>query len=161
MFTTKLAVGLVAAACAAGLVACGDDDTKDSASTTATAGSGVEVTDAWSRVTAPSQTSGAVYLTITSAEGDTLTKAEVPTSVAKMTQLHESTGSMGSGAMKGMKEVPSIEIPAGQTVTLKPGGYHIMLMELQGPITDGQKIPVTLTFAKAGTVKVDATARTA
>jgi len=163
-------VALVAAVVLAlGLAACGSSDSTNS---TATSASGVTVSDAWSRVTAPGAKTGAVYMTITSPDGDTLTKASVPTSVAGMTQLHETTHeasggmhtttsdmSSSGGGMQGMKEVSMIEIPAGKPVTLKPGGYHIMLMDLAAPITSGQKIPVTLTFTKAGTKTVDAVAR--
>lgn len=161
---------LVVPACLVGVTACGDDSSTDALS----------LKDPWSRVTAPGQTAGAVYLTIESKDGDTVTKASVPASIAGMAQLHETTKDSGSGSgdmtgsmdktettdsgamaggMQGMKEVPSIAIPAGEAVELKPGGYHIMLMELKAPIKDGQKFPVTLTFTKAGTKTVDAVAR--
>ena len=47
-----------------------------------------------------------------------------------------------------------LSIPAGQSVTLAPGGYHLMLMDLKGPLKKGDKVPVTLAFEKAGEVKV-------
>lgn len=162
---------LVVPACLVGVAACGDDSSTDA----------LTLKDPWARVTAPGQTAGAAYLTIESKDGDTLTKASVPASVAGMAQLHETThGSAsggdsmdksdsmdktdttaggGMGGMQGMKEVPSIAIPAGEAVVLKPGGYHIMLMDLKAPIKDGQTFPVTLTFTKAGTKTVDAVAR--
>jgi copper(I)-binding protein len=59
----------------------------------------------------------------------------------------------------GMKEVDQIDIPAGETVTLEPGGYHIMLIDLAKPIESGDTVPVTLDFEKAGKIEVDATAR--
>lgn len=182
--TLVLALGIFVAAC-------GSDDS-DSGS----GSSGVEVTDVWARPSTMTQNAGAVYMTITSKDGDTLTAAKVPTSVAGMTQLHETTtngeptdsesamesgdsSSMDSGdtmdssnsdsmnssdsmdgtAMMGMKEVDQIDIPAGETVKLEPGGYHIMLLDLKGQIKSGDTIPVTLTFKKAGTVKVDAAAQ--
>lgn len=171
--TLILALGAVVAACGSS-----DSDSNDKAS--------VEVTDAWARATTPTQDSGAVYMTISSNDGDALLKAEVPKSVAGMTEVHETTtdgeptaaeDQMESGAtgmtgddgsdemhgsdssMMGMKEVDKIEIPAGETVVLEPGGFHIMLMELKSPIKAGDTIPVTLTFEKAGTVQVDATAK--
>jgi hypothetical protein len=61
--------------------------------------------------------------------------------------------------MKGMKEVEMIDLPAGEAVQLKPGGYHVMLMKLKAPITAGMTVPVTLTFEKAGRVTVDAVAK--
>ena len=64
-------------------------------------------------------------------------------------------GGMGGGAMT-MQEVSSIEIPAGGSVQLKPGGYHIMLMELAAPLKKGETVAITLTFEKAGTQTVQA-----
>lgn len=163
---TTIAAVLVATA-SLGLAACGSDDDTTTATQTAKA---VTVTAPWARVTAAEAKTGAAYMTIASKDGDVLTKAAVPASIAGMAQLHETTTSGDSmdgesmdgpstSAMKGMKEVSSIEVPAGGSVQLKPGGYHIMLMELAKPIAAGETIPVTLTFEKAGEVTVDAVAR--
>lgn len=162
MLTLVLSMGVV-------LAACGSDDSGSGSS------SSVEVTDVWTRATTPTQDTGAVYMTINSADGDTLTKAAVPTSIAGKTEIHETTtdgeataaedsmesGTMegGSGAMMGMKQIDQLDIPAGETVTLEPGGFHIMLLELKGQIKDGDTIPVTLTFEKAGEVQAEAVAR--
>ncbi len=62
---------------------------------------------------------------------------------------------MGGGAMS-MQEVSSIEIPAGGSVQLKPGGYHIMLMELAAPLKKGDTVAITLTFTKGGNQTVQA-----
>ncbi len=126
------------------------------------------MTDVWARVTAPSQDAGAVYMTINSDQADKLIKASVPTSVAGKTELHETVDTSGNQnstmdgtePMMGMRPVSSIAIPAGKTVTLEPGGYHVMLFDLTGPIAEGDTIPVTLEFENAGEIKVDATART-
>lgn len=61
--------------------------------------------------------------------------------------------------MMGMKEVSSIALPAGEEVKLEPGGYHIMLMGLKGPIESGDEYLITLEFEKAGEVDVQAIAR--
>jgi len=164
---------LAIAAAAAALVAtgCGSDDSTISSDRPT-------VSDAWARVTTPTQSDGAVYMTIESADGDTLTGATVPASVAAEAQMHETTdtseaqeGTMptdsmsGSGdahsgdAMMGMKEVDAIEVPAGGEVALEPGGYHIMLIDLAKPIEAGDTVPVTLQFENAGEVQVDAEAR--
>ena len=58
-----------------------------------------------------------------------------------------------------MEEVDRVEIPAGGSVTLEPGGHHIMLMDLVEPIEPGDTIPVTLELERAGEIQVDATAR--
>ena len=69
-------------------------------------------------------------------------------------------GSMDQGSMDpsmiGMREVDSIELPAGQEVKLEPGGYHIMLLDLKQPIEMGDTIEVTLDFQKAGEINVEA-----
>lgn len=130
------------------------------------------VSDPWVRVTAPKQTMTAAYMNIKVTEDDVITAASVPSSVADRAELHETTssagetGSMGSTAnskemdsMTGMKQVSSIKVPADAGVQLKPGGYHVMIMELKKPVEMGDTVPVTLTFEKAGKVTVDAEAR--
>lgn len=146
---TMIAVALLAAA-ALGLTACGEDE-QDPAQAPQ-----VSISDAWVRVTPPEAKNSAVYLTIESEDGDALTGASVPADVAGMAQIHETTG---HGGMKSMSEVERIEIPAGEPVKLEPGGYHLMLLKLAEPISAGDSVPVTLTFAKAGEVAVDAVAR--
>jgi copper(I)-binding protein len=54
-----------------------------------------------------------------------------------------------------MRQVSSIDVPAGGTVSLQPGGLHIMLIDLKEPLRQGETFPLTLTFAKAGKVAVD------
>ena len=63
--------------------------------------------------------------------------------------------SMDGGVMR-MREVPSLEIPAGGKVTLAPGGYHLMMLDLKHPLVAGAKAPITLTFAHAGSIDVEA-----
>jgi hypothetical protein len=65
-------------------------------------------------------------------------------------------GGMGSGAMMGMRQIDSLEIPAGGSVELKPGSYHIMLLELVAPLKAGDKIDITLSFEKSGDITVTA-----
>lgn len=109
----------------------------------------VQVKDIWARATPGGAQTAAVYATLQSTAGDRLTAASTP--VAKETQLHTMT--MDGGVMK-MRQVDGIDLPAGQTVALKPGGYHIMLMSLAHPLTEGQTFPMTLTFANGGTLTV-------
>ncbi len=174
------AIGAVVVALALGLAACGSSS---SSSSTTEATEGVSVTDVWSRATAEGATTGVVYLTLESPVDDALVSASVPEPVATMAQLHETTSDdsamSGSddmstemdsemsedtsdtmaGGMMGMREVTSIPIPAGDSVTLEPGGYHIMLMGLAGPLEDGQTFDVTLTFETAPAQTVTATVR--
>jgi copper(I)-binding protein len=157
MFTMVAAAALVVVAAVA-LAACGSSD-----SATAT------VSDPWVRVTAPKQTNSAAYMKITVSEDDVLTSASVPSSIAGRAELHETTKPMDNASsdmnsttmndMTGMKQVSSINVPADGGVTLAPGGFHIMIMDLAEPIMAGEKVAITLTFEKAGKVEVNAVAR--
>ena len=66
------------------------------------------------------------------------------------------SGDMGDGAMT-MQEVESIPLPAGETVKLEPGGYHIMLLDLAEPLEEGMEFELTLTFEQAGELTVTVT----
>jgi len=111
----------------------------------------VSVTGVWARATAPGQTDGAVYMSLVSKGGDTLTGAESPD--ADMAMLHST---MRMGGMSGMKDVDALALPAGKVVMLAPHGYHLMLMGLKHGLKAGQKIELDLEFAKAGKVHVTA-----
>jgi hypothetical protein len=58
------------------------------------------------------------------------------------------------GDVMRMREIGSLELPAGKTVTLAPGGYHLMLMDLKSPLKAGDTIPIKLRFERAGEVEV-------
>jgi copper(I)-binding protein len=105
----------------------------------------LEVDHAWAGATPGKAENGAAYLTITSPAADRLVSASTP--VAKKAELH--TMSMQGMVMK-MRPVSGVDIPAGQAVTLKSGGEHIMLMGLNQPLREGQSFPLTLDFEKAG-----------
>ena len=106
----------------------------------------VAITDAWARATPGGAQAAAAYVTLKAPAGDRLTGAKTP--AAKLAELHSMT--MDGGVMK-MRQVEGIDLPPGQAVTLKPGGYHIMLTGLAKPLEQGQSFPLTLSFAKAGT----------
>lgn len=161
-------------------------DTTKAADTTTTAAETTEITitDAWARQSPMGTTAGAVYLTITSPTDDALVGASVPDTVAGTTEVHETvmaeegmeeegmeettttmasdmtetTMAGGSDTMT-MREVESIELPAGEAVALEPGGYHIMLLELVAPLEVGQVIEVTLDFENAPDQTVSAEVR--
>jgi copper(I)-binding protein len=105
----------------------------------------LEIKAPWARVTPGQAQNGAAYLTIISPTTDRLTAASSP--VAKKAELH--TMSMEGGVMR-MRPLTAIDIPAGQTVTLSPGGTHIMLLGLIQPLREGQSFPLTLSFDQAG-----------
>ena len=106
----------------------------------------LEVRDAWARATPGKAENGVAFVTIQSPTPDRLLSAASP--VAKKAELH--TMEMAGMVMK-MRLLAGLDIPAGQPVTLKPGGEHMMLLGLTGPLREGQSFPLTLTFEKAGT----------
>ena len=109
------------------------------------------LTDLWARATPPKAPTGAGYLTITDtgSEGDTLIAVSTP--AAETSELH--IMEVKNGIMTMHPVAGGIKIPAGGTVTLAPGGYHLMFIKLKHDLKQGEELPVTLTFAKAGTVE--------
>ena len=112
----------------------------------------LSIEKAWARATAPGAPVGGGYLAIRNkaAAGDRLVGASSP--VAGRMELHEMT--MEKDVMK-MREVKGMDVPAKGALEFKPGGYHLMFIELKKPLKQGEKVPVTLKFAKAGEVKVE------
>lgn len=162
-FARFLAV-LGAAVLALGLTACGDDDTA----------SAPTAEGAWARASAMMQDAGAIYLDLTGGDtDDTLVAATVPAEVAATVELHETIameegdgdmtdgdhdhGDMAEGdhdhgdmegmGMMTMREVAGgIPVPADETVVLEPGGLHIMLLDLAGPLEPGDSFDAVLSF---------------
>lgn len=106
--------------------------------TTSVYAADLEVSNAWVRGTVAGQKATGAFMDLKSAEGAAVVGAA---SNVGMTQVHEMT--MDGGVMK-MREMKKLDLPAGQTVSLKPGGYHVMLMDLKKPLTKGEVIPITL-----------------
>jgi copper(I)-binding protein len=139
----------------------------------------IKVTDAWARASSATAAAGAAYMTIqnTGSASDALIGASSP--AARTTEVHETVAmgspapsasdgmgvgspmpsASGDGGMMGMQPIARLEIPAGGTVELKPGSYHIMLIDLTKELKPGDKIEITLKFEKAGEVKVTAEVR--
>lgn len=174
-------VALVLVGLAAG---CGDDAEEADSTTTTTAGAStttmassggdsvtvgdLKISGAWARTSPMVATAGAAYFVIDNSGevDDALISASVDSSVAAKVELHETkmaAGGMSSTTVEaGMMEmvpVDRIEVPAGSTVSLKPGGLHVMLLDLAKPLEVGSDVTVTLTFEKAGTVEVTAEVR--
>jgi hypothetical protein len=99
----------------------------------------VQVKDPWVRATVPQQTGTGAFMKLESAQDARLVSASSP--VADVVELHEMK--MENDVMK-MRAVPSVAIPAGKGVELKPGGYHVMLMNLKGQVKEGDTVPITL-----------------
>jgi copper(I)-binding protein len=104
----------------------------------------VEVKDAWARATVQGQMATGAFLKLTAKEGTRLVSASSP--VAGVTEVHEM--SMDNNVMK-MRAIPGLDLPAGKAVELKPGGYHVMLMDLKAPLQKDTTIPLTLVFKDA------------
>jgi copper(I)-binding protein len=145
----------------------------------------IKITDPWARTSPMVAGAGAAYMVIenTASAADFLVGGS--SDVAKAVEVHEtvaipagsaapmeSTGMGGmespaasaggmatGGSMMGMQKMDRLEIPAGGSVELKPGSYHIMLIDLTRELKAGEKIDITLKFEKAGDVKVTAEVR--
>lgn len=110
----------------------------------------IDIGHPWARPTAAGQAAGGGYLKLTNAgAADRLLSAS--SEVAASVELHTMT--MDGNVMR-MRQVEGIDVPAGQTVELKPGGLHIMFMGLKAPLKVGDKFPLKLKFEKAGEVTV-------
>lgn len=105
----------------------------------------VEIRDAWVRATVKGQTATGAFMKITAKDDARLIGASSP--VAGVTEVHEMK--MEGDVMK-MRAVPGgLDLPAGKTVELKPGGYHMMMMDLKAPLAKGSTVPLTLVFKDA------------
>ena len=146
------------------------------------AAGGIKITDPWARTSPMVAGAGAAYMVIenTGSTADALVGGS--SDVAAAVEVHEtvamesaapmesagmgmespaaSDGGMApGGSMMGMQKMDRLEIPAGGSVELKPGSYHIMLIGLTRELKAGEKIDITLKFEKAGDVKVTAEVR--
>ena len=115
------------------------------------------ITDAWSRPAVAGGT-GAGFLTIRNNGGKADRLVAASSTAAQAVEMHESVAE--NGVMR-MRPLPSVDLPAGATATLAPGGMHLMLVRLQAPLRLGDRVPVTLHFARAGAVHVDLVVRAA
>jgi hypothetical protein len=107
----------------------------------------------WARATAPTAPSGGGYLSITNTgtTPDRLISAKSP--AANLVQVHEMK--MDGNVMRMRELEHGLEIKPGETVTLAPGGMHLMMTGLKAPLKQGEKVPVSLVFEKAGSIDVE------
>ena len=112
----------------------------------------LEISGAFARATLPGAKTGGGYFTIvnTGQTDDRLIGVASP--IAAKAELH--TMSMKGGIMEMRPATDGIDIPAGKSVELTPSGLHVMFVNIKQPFKQGSTIPVTLTFAKAGDVKL-------
>ncbi len=109
--------------------------------TAAAASAQVQVKDAWARATVQGQTATGAFMQLTAPDGAKLVGVSSP--VAGHAEVHEMV--MDGSVMK-MRPIAALDLPAGRAVELKPGGYHLMLMDLKRPLAAGEKISVELRF---------------
>jgi len=126
----------------------------------------IVVSDPWARASSAMASAGAAYMKIenTGSAADALIGASSP--AATTVEVHETVAmgspapdASGDGGMMGMQPIARLEIPAGGSVELKPGSYHIMLIGLKQDLKVGDSIEITLKFEKVGEVKVTAAVR--
>ena len=112
----------------------------------------LKIAHPWARPTVPGQPAGGAFLKLqnTGTSADKLVSGSTP--AAANVEIHRMA--MEGDVMK-MREIGALEIPAGQTVELKPGDLHLMLIGLKAPLQAGTMVPLTLRFEKAGEVKVE------
>jgi len=104
----------------------------------------VKIEQAWSRATVQGQKATGAFMTLTASQP--LQLVAVSTPVAGVAEIHEMK--MEGNVMK-MRALPVLNLPAGQAVTLKPGGHHLMLMDLKAPLSPNSSVSLTLTFKDA------------
>ena len=114
--------------------------------------SNVAISDGWVRPTVAGQKATGAFMKITAKENSKLLSVSSP--VAGVAEIHEMK--MEKDIMK-MAAIPSLDLPAGKAVELRPGSYHLMLMDLKSPVEKGNKVPLTLRFqdAKGGKFQVE------
>ena len=106
----------------------------------------VDVSNAWVRGTVPTQTASGAFMVLHAHENAKLVGVSSPVAAA---ELHEMK--MEGNVMR-MRQVKSLDLPKMQNVELKPGGYHVMLMDLKGQLNPGDTVPITLKIEQGGKV---------
>ncbi len=110
-----------------------------------------DVVDAWARPGDPGDNSAA-YMNISNDSDDDITLIAASSDVARMVEIHESQ--MEDGTMR-MEEVPEIVIESGETVSLEPGGFHVMMMNLEEALEPGDSFSLTLHFDEIDDIELD------
>lgn len=105
----------------------------------------VNVDQAWVRLLPPGVKTTAAYMTITSDQADTLLSAR--SELSERVEVHQTTKKDG---VMSMSEVSGISLTSAQVLELRPGSYHIMLINLKAPLSEGQVVELVLNFEKQG-----------
>jgi copper(I)-binding protein len=118
----------------------------------------IQIEQPWSRATVPGTTLAAGYMVIRNSAEDRDRLLSVSSPRARKVETHVT---LKDGDIMRMREVQGYEVPGRGRVELKPGGAHLMFVDIKQPFKQGEKIPVTLRFEKAGEVKVELQVRAA
>lgn len=105
----------------------------------------------YARATPPGARAGGAFFTVENRGSQDDRLIAVASPAAAGAELH--TMAMDGNVMR-MRALRTIDVPAGAKVALQPGGFHVMLLDLKQPLAVGEKIPLTLTFERAGTIEV-------
>lgn len=132
--------------------ACGDDDAPDGAGSAPA----VEISDAWARTTPPGTTVGAIYFLAEATTDDAVVSASVDPAIAASVELHrmapsgdDTGGADDDTAMMSMQQVDRLDLPAGEELDVDAAGYHVMLVDLAGPLGTGDMFDLALGFEHA------------
>lgn len=113
----------------------------------------IDITHPWARATPKGAKVAGGYMTLVNTGADADRLVAVSTPAAGRVELHEMA--VENGIMRMRPLAQGIAIPAGETVTLAPGGLHVMFLDLAGPLTEGKRFSGQLVFEKAGTIDVE------
>jgi len=116
-------------------------------------GANVVVEEAWSRASIGTSRPGVAYMTLRNADGTPLVITDLRTDLAMMPMIHSST--TDAQGVTRMSHVEDLEIAAVETVALDPGGLHVMLMDLQRPMVEGESFTLSLVLADGSEVPVE------
>lgn len=115
---------------------------------------GVELSRAWTPAVSQTRSNSPFYMTITNRGDapDNLIRVRCPTTLADFVEKHAMDRGEGGTVMR---EVKNITVPAGETMTLMPGGNHLMLLNVREPLQENQTFTCSVVFQKAGTLSVE------
>ncbi|GAA2220182.1 hypothetical protein GCM10010413_09010 [Promicromonospora sukumoe] len=151
--TTTARLGVVLAAAALALTGCAPAGASDDAAAAAPAGEGMSLTDGW--VKAADSGMSAAFGGLTNSGAQDVTVVSATTEASSMLELHETVENETGELI--MREIDGgFVVPAGDTLTLEPGGSHIMLMDLADPLEAGEEVTFTLTFSDDSTYEFTA-----
>jgi len=113
--------------------------------------SGIKIERAWARATPSPAVPGAVYFAITNSGAGEDRLLQIATPVAGKAEMHMS---VMEGSVMEMRPVDAVDLKPGAQVEFKPGGLHVMLVQLKQPLKQGERFPLTLTFEKSGAQEI-------